>query len=97
MEVAGFVRSELHRAEVKLSARRHLLQLSAGMFDVFELRLQHVPYRLGWLCYDDISFETKADIVREFRSVNEDSCRPCADGSECSSRLPTACCTVHLL
>ena len=71
----GLLGGELHRAEVKLSARRHLLQLSAGMFDVFELRLQHVPHRLGWLCYDDISFETKADIVREFRSVNED-CLP---------------------
>jgi hypothetical protein len=53
-------------------ARRNVFQLSAGFTDVFELRLQNAPHRLGWLTFPDIPLPVKAAIVQEFFAINED-------------------------
>lgn len=49
------------------SARRHILQVSAGVTQVFELRMASGsgPHRLAWLCYEVVSLEEKRDVVRK--------------------------------
>ena len=40
-----------------------LLQLPAGVVDVFELRLSGPPYRQMYMCFDDIPIETRTAVA----------------------------------
>jgi len=57
---------DLNDAKLRLSARRSVLQLAAGLQEVFELRLSQPPYRLGWLCIDGVSRVQKEQVVADF-------------------------------
>jgi hypothetical protein len=37
----------------RLAARKALLQLSAALTSIFEIRMEKAPYRLSWLIYED--------------------------------------------
>ena len=60
------VGKELESAEVKAYARKHLLQLSAGIDQIFELRFSHGVYRLGWMIFDDIPNEKVVGMLTSF-------------------------------
>lgn len=52
--------------ELRMSARRHLLQFSAGVLQVYELRMTQFPYKLLWLCYAELGDRVHKAVVKEF-------------------------------
>jgi hypothetical protein len=65
-QLLSLLGGDLGNAEVRRASRKHLLQLSAGLTEIFELRLSQAPYRLAWLAYDEIQTEAKREIAKEF-------------------------------
>ena len=65
-QLLSLLGGEFGNAEVRRASRKHLLQLSAGLTEIFELRLSQAPYRLAWLVYDEIQTEAKREIAKEF-------------------------------
>ena len=53
---------------IRKAARKEVLQITCGMFEMFVLRMSEVPYKLAWLTLDvvDADLQTKRKIVKEF-------------------------------
>lgn len=61
--------------ECRMSARRALLQLSCGITDVFELRMQNAPYSLLRMLELDVDLAEKDRVAEQFWQVPE-ACLP---------------------
>ena len=57
---------DFEEEEVRRFARQHILQLSVGILEVFELRMSQAPYTLGWTTFRDVGAETKLHVVENF-------------------------------
>lgn len=60
---------------LRLECRRVLLQLSAGITDIMELRMEKPPYSLCRLIYDDVPRDAQARAAQQFFDVPE-GCLP---------------------
>lgn len=58
------VGADIGRQAVRRFARRQILQLSAGIMQVFELRMSGDVYRACWLSFDDLPQEVQIDALR---------------------------------
>lgn len=58
--------------KVRMEARRHILQLSAGMLHVFELRYAGWPHQLAWLTFPESTPLVKQTVFRAFRRHSKD-------------------------
>lgn len=65
------VRAQVVDDRVRRSVRRHIVQSSAGVLDIFELRYEGMPYRLAWLCYVDVSAELKQESALSLFALPE--------------------------
>lgn len=63
LEVLGICMDD---ESVRMDSRRHVLQTSAGLAQVFEVRLSGWPHKLAWLTFSDCHEPTKRDLVNEF-------------------------------
>ena len=63
--LVSFLGIDTGTAAFRMSRRRHNLQVSAGVTQVFELRMgaSSGPHMLAWLCYDFVSLAVKRQIV----------------------------------
>lgn len=59
----------------RLLCRKQLLQISAGLLDVFELKMAGPPYNLTWCAHDKVDKRTKREIVDDFFRIPEE-CLP---------------------
>ena len=83
---------EFASLEARAFARREILQLSVGMVDHFEKRMQHPPYSLlAKLLSDDLTLHDKQHIAQEFLDL------PSHCLSFFSARLRDRCPTVQAL
>ena len=75
--IASLVGLDASSLPFRMASRRHILQISAGVTQVFELRMSAAsgPHRLAWLCYDVVSLEVKEAIVRKLFKY-PDECLP---------------------
>lgn len=57
----------VHRrgADIKKLARRHILQLSGGILNVFELLYCNPPYSLAWVCFEDVPVQVRDAVIQE--------------------------------
>ena len=66
----SLVGGDFASADLRVQARRQILQLLAGCFDLFEVRLSSPPYNLLALCHSDLSVPQRRDLVRGFMAEN---------------------------
>lgn len=59
------VGADLCMLEVKLYARKHILQLAAGVTQYFDMRMSEGVYRLSWTMFDDIPKEWTLDMLNK--------------------------------
>ena len=65
-ELLGMSGANMTDHHIRKTARKHLLQSSSGVLDIFELRLSSPLYGLGVLALPDMSQQEKHQAVHEF-------------------------------
>lgn len=65
-ELLAMLGGELRNPDCRLAARRALLQLSAGVTDVFELRMAKPPYTLLRALSHDVPAQAKDQAIADF-------------------------------
>ena len=78
--LASLLGADLNDQGVRMAARKALLQLSAGLAEVFEFRLATGIYRLLWLTFSDVTDAAKRTVACDFFA--ESRAREC-DSSMC--------------
>ena len=58
------VGADMYDQVVKRFARRQILQLAAGITQIFELRMSDDVYRASWLAFGDLPDDVKLNMVR---------------------------------
>ena len=56
----------------RLAARREVLQLSCGVFELFGMRVCTEHYRLSWIAMSDVPERMKKEAVHQFFDIPMD-------------------------
>ena len=80
--------SDLYSHWLRKACRDHVLQVSAGVTQIFELPSSHDINRLSWLLHDEVSLALQEEVARDFLA------EPCGCRSFAGHQLAMVCPTV---
>ena len=63
--LASLLGADLNSENMRVDARRSLLQLSSGLVNVFELRMAIGLYRACWSTFEDLGADTRSGAIDE--------------------------------